>query len=202
FCGQGAQWAAMGKDLMSFPVYRACLNEASCFLQLGLGARFDLLKEILRGAEDTRISDPEISQPATTALQVALVDLLKSLHVQPQYVLGHSSGEIAAAYASGAISRYDAWKIAYFRGLAAASIPFRASKLKGGMMVVGMSTEEASAYLARINKSAQIACINSPRSITISGQADAIEFIARDLTQRDIFNRVLNVKVAYHSSHM
>ncbi|KAL7805464.1 polyketide synthase [Trichoderma aethiopicum] len=202
FCGQGAQWAEMGKDLMSFPVYSASLKEASCFLQLGLGARFDLLKEILRGAGDTRISDPEISQPATTALQVALVDLLKSLNVQPQFVLGHSSGEIAAAYASGAISRCDAWRIAYFRGLAAASIPFRASKLKGGMMVVGMSTEEASAYLAKINKSAQIACINSPRSITISGQAEAIEFIARDLTQKDIFNRILNVKVAYHSSHM
>ncbi|KAK4060196.1 uncharacterized protein Triagg1_10858 [Trichoderma aggressivum f. europaeum] len=202
FCGQGAQWAKMGADLMSFNVYSASLKEASCFLQIVLGSRFDLLKEILRGGEDTRISDPEISQPATTALQVALVDLLKSFDIQPKYVLGHSSGEIAAAYASGAISRYDAWRIAYYRGLAAASIPFRASKLKGGMMVVGMSTEEASAYLARINKSAQIACINSPRSITISGQAEAIEFIAHDLRQKNIFNRVLNVKVAYHSSHM
>ncbi|UKZ55353.1 Type I Iterative PKS [Trichoderma virens] len=202
FCGQGAQWAQMGTDLMSFNVYSASLKEASCFLQIVLGSRFDLLKEILRGGEDTRISDPEISQPATTALQVALVDLLKSFDIQPKYVLGHSSGEIAAAYASGAISRYDAWRIAYYRGLAAASIPFRASKLKGGMMVVGMSTEEVSAYLARVNKSAQIACINSPRSITISGQADAIEFIAHDLRQKNIFNRVLNVKVAYHSSHM
>lgn len=202
FCGQGAQWAKMGADLMSFNVYSASLKEASCFLQIVLGSRFDLLKEILRGGEDTRISDPEISQPATTALQVALVDLLKSFDIQPKYVLGHSSGEIAAAYASGAISRYDAWRIAYYRGLAAASIPFRASKLKGGMMVVGMSTEEVSAYLARINKSAQIACINSPRSITISGQAEAIEFIAHDLRQKNIFNRVLNVKVAYHSSHM
>lgn len=202
FCGQGAQWAQMGTDLMSFNVYSASLKEASCFLQIVLGSRFDLLKEILRGAEDTRISDPEISQPATTALQVALVDLLKSFDVQPKYVFGHSSGEIAAAYASGAISRYDAWKIAYYRGLAAASIPFRASKLKGGMIVVEMSTEEVSAYLARVNKSAQIACINSPRSITISGQADAIEFIANDLRQKNIFNKILNVKVAYHSSHM
>ncbi|KAL7913516.1 putative polyketide synthase [Trichoderma velutinum] len=202
FCGQGAQWAKMGADLMSFNVYSASLKEASCFLQIVLGSRFDLLKEVLRGGEDTRISDPEISQPATTALQVALVDLLKSFDIQPKYVLGHSSGEIAAAYASGAISRYDAWRIAYYRGLAAASIPFRASKLKGGMMVVGMSTEEVSAYLAKINKSAQIACINSPRSITISGQTEAIEFIAHDLRQKNVFNRVLNVKVAYHSSHM
>ncbi|RFU75979.1 polyketide synthase [Trichoderma arundinaceum] len=202
FCGQGAQWAQMGKDLMSFNVYCTSLKEASCFLQIALGSRFDLLEEILREAESTRISDPEISQPATTALQVALVDLLKSFGTQPNYVFGHSSGEIAAAYASGAISRYDAWKIAYYRGLAAASIPVRAPKLIGGMMVVGMSTEEVSAYLASINKSAQLACVNSPRSITISGQADAIEFIASDLRKRNIFNKVLNVKVAYHSSHM
>lgn len=202
FCGQGAQWAQMGKDLMSFNVYSTSLKEASCFLEIALGSRFDLLKEILRGVENTRISDPEISQPATTALQVALVDLLKSFGIQPKCVVGHSSGEIAAAYASGAISRYDAWKIAYYRGLAAASIPVRAPKLRGGMMVVGMSIEEVSEYLARLNKSVQVACINSPRSITISGQADAIEFIAGDLRQRKIFNKVLNVKVAYHSSHM
>ncbi|KAH6604132.1 polyketide synthase [Trichoderma cornu-damae] len=202
FCGQGAQLAQMGKDLMSFNVYAASLKEASCFLEIALGSRFDLLKEILRGAENTSISDPEISQPATTALQIALVDLLKSFGIRPSYVFGHSSGEIAAAYASGAISRYDAWKIAYYRGLAAASIPVRAPKLIGGMMVVGMSTEEVSAYLGKVNKSAQIACVNSPRSVTISGQADAIESIANDLRRKNIFVKVLNVKVAYHSSHM
>ncbi|KAM0256727.1 hypothetical protein ACHAQJ_004795 [Trichoderma viride] len=202
FCGQGAQWAQMGKDLLSFNVYSASLKEASCFLQIALGARFDLLQEMLRGADNTHISDPEISQPATTALQIALVDLLRSFNVRPKYVFGHSSGEIAAAYASGAISRYDAWKIAYYRGLAAASIPIRAPKLIGGMMVVGMSTEEASAYLAKVNKSAQIACVNSLRSVTISGQADAIQFIASDLRQKKIFTKILDVTVAYHSSHM
>ncbi|KAL6902885.1 polyketide synthase-like protein [Trichoderma evansii] len=202
FCGQGAQWAQMGKDLLSFNTYATSLKEASCFLQIALGSRFDLLEEILRGADSTHISDPEISQPATTALQIALVDLLRSFDIQPSYVFGHSSGEIAAAYASGAISRYDAWKIAYYRGLAAASLPVRAPKLIGGMMVVGMSTEEASAYLAKVNKSAQVACINSPRSVTISGQANAIEFISSDLRQKKIFNKVLNVSVAYHSSHM
>ncbi|UKZ95371.1 Type I Iterative PKS [Trichoderma asperellum] len=202
FCGQGAQWAQMGKDLLSFNTYATSLKEASCFIQIALGSRFDLFQEILKGADSTHISDPEISQPATTALQVALVDLLRSFGIKPSYVFGHSSGEIAAAYASGAISRYDAWKIAYYRGLAAASLPVRAPKLIGGMMVVGMSTEEASAYLVKVNKSAQVACVNSPRSVTISGQADAIEFISNDLRQKKIFTKVLNVSVAYHSSHM
>lgn len=202
FCGQGAQWAQMGKDLLSFNTYTTSLKEASCFLQIALGSRFDLFEEIFRGADSTHISDPGIAQPAITALQIALVDLLRSFGVQPSYVFGHSSGEIAAAYASGAISRYDAWKIAYYRGLAAASLPVRAPKLIGGMMVVGMSAEEASAYLAKVNKSAQVACVNSPRSVTISGQADAIEDIASDLRQKKIFTKVLNVSVAYHSSHM
>ncbi|PON21130.1 hypothetical protein TGAM01_v209978 [Trichoderma gamsii] len=202
FCGQGAQWAQMGKDLLPFNAYATSLREASCFIQIALDSRFDLFKEIFRGADSTRISDPEISQPATTALQIALVDLLRSFDVKPSYVFGHSSGEIAAAYASGAISRYDAWKIAYYRGLAAASLPARAPKLIGRMMVVGMSAEEASAYLVKANKSAQVACVNSPRSVTISGQADAIESIASELRQRNIFTKVLNVSVAYHSSHM
>ncbi|KAL7970444.1 polyketide synthase-like protein [Trichoderma sp. SZMC 28014] len=202
FCGQGAQWAQMGKDLLSFSTYATSLREASCFLQIALGSRFDLFKEILKGTDSTHISDPEISQPATTALQIALIDLLRSFDIQPSYVLGHSSGEIAAAYASGAISRYDAWKIAYYRGLAAASLPIRAPKLIGRMMVVGMSTEEASEYLAKVNKSAQVACVNSPRSVTISGQADAIETIASDLRQKKIFTKILNVTIAYHSSHM
>ncbi|KAL7923395.1 polyketide synthase-like protein [Trichoderma austrokoningii] len=202
FCGQGAQWAQMGKDLLSFNAYTTSLQEASCFLQIALGSHFDLYKEILRGVDSTHISDPKISQPATTALQIALVDLLGSFGVQPSYVFGHSSGEIAAAYASGAISRYDAWKIAYYRGIAAASLPVRAPKLVGGMMVVGMSAEEASAYLAKANKSAQVACVNSPRSVTISGQADAIKDIASELRQKKIFTKVLNVSVAYHSSHM
>lgn len=202
FCGQGAQWTQMGKHLVPFDAFRLSLEDASHYMSAALGSPFDLLSEILRSEAETRISQTNISQPATTAVQVALVDLFKSFGIDPQHVVGHSSGEIAAAYAAGALSQQEAWEVAYYRGLAASSIPVRAPKLKGSMMVVGMSQEETEAYLAAANQSAQVACINSPRSITISGQADAIYFIESDLRSKKIFCRTLNVNIAYHSSHM
>ncbi|POR33277.1 Polyketide synthase [Tolypocladium paradoxum] len=202
FCGQGAQWATMGKDLLCFDPFRLSMEEASSYMATELNSSFDLMEEILKDETQSCISQPHISQPATTALQVALVDLLAFFGIIPKHVVGHSSGEIAAAYASGALSKQAAWEVAYYRGLAAASIPFRAPKLQGAMMVVGMSQKETEDYLAAVSKSAQIACINSPRSITISGQAEAIDSINTDLRSKKVFCRVLDVKTAYHSSHM
>lgn len=202
FCGQGAQWATMGKDLLCFDAFRLSMEEASSYMATELKSSFDLMGELLKDETQSCISQPHISQPATTALQVALVDLLGYFGIVPKHVVGHSSGEIAAAYASGALSKQAAWEVAYYRGLAAASIPFRAPKLQGAMMAVGMSQKETEDYLAAANKSAQIACINSPRSITISGQAEAIHSIDKDLRSRKVFCRVLNVNTAYHSSHM
>jgi acyl transferase domain-containing protein len=206
FCGQGSQWAGMGKDLISFAAFRESLEAASYFTKIYLGSSFNLLEEIFRAENESRISDADISQPATTALQVALVDLLSAFSIKPSHVVGHSSGEIAAAYASGAISRETAWEVAYFRGQTAASISVKAPKLKGGMVAAGMSLTEAEVYLESLQNSlqasVQVACINSPRSVTLSGQADAISFIADDLRQRGVFNRVLPVSTAYHSEHM
>lgn len=72
--------------------------------------------EISKVAEQSRVNEAEFSQPLCTALQVGLVDLLASWKVSPRAVTGHSSGEIAAAYAAGAISSESAWKISYWRG--------------------------------------------------------------------------------------
>lgn len=202
FCGQGSQWAQMGKDLMRFKVFRESLHEASSYIQLSLGCSFNLVGEIFKNTADTRISSPEISQPATTALQVALVDLMRDFNVLPSHVVGHSSGEIAAAYASGALSQQSAWKIAYYRGLAAASVSTRAPKVKGAMIVVAMSLDEVNGYLCSITKSVQVACINSPHSITLSGKKEAVAFIADDLRQKKILCKVLDVSVAYHSPQM
>ncbi|KAH0597751.1 Polyketide synthase [Metarhizium humberi] len=204
FSGQGTQWAKMGQDLMQFQVFRNSLEEASEYLLHCLQSPFNLIREILRDESDSAISYPHIAQPATTAIQVALVDLLHAFGVSPTSVIGHSSGEIAAAYAGGAISRFHAWEIAYFRGLAAISMPFRAPKLKGAMLVLGMSFDETRKYLEDGHFSAEIACVNSPASTTISGRVDAIEAISQDLAERKqkVFCRTLKVQTAYHSSHM
>lgn len=204
FSGQGTQWPKMGQDLMEFEVFKNSIEEASEYLLQCLQSPFNLLQEILRDEFDSAISFPHIAQPATTAVQVALVDLLHSYDITPSSVVGHSSGEIAAAYAGGAISRFEAWEIAYFRGLAAISLPFRAPKLKGAMMVIGMSMEWTRKYLEESGKSAEIACANSPESTTISGRIEVITDIDQDLTNRTprVFHRILKVRTAYHSSYM
>ncbi|QUC18107.1 uncharacterized protein UV8b_02348 [Ustilaginoidea virens] len=201
FSGQGTQWAQMGLDLMVFDAFRRSLEEANAYMQ-DLQSLFDLFRELSRPDSESIISFPYLSQFATTAIQVALVDLFHSFGVSPKYVIGHSSGEIAAAYAAGAISRPSAWEIAHFRGMAAISIGFRAPKLRGSMMAVRMSWQEMANYLASSSEAAEIACINSPQSVTISGRVEPIEAIAKDLGRRNIFHRILNVQTAYHSSHM
>ncbi|KZZ99128.1 polyketide synthase [Moelleriella libera RCEF 2490] len=202
FSGQGNQWAQMGLDLMPFNVFSRSLEEASDHLKHNLQSPFNLIREIFREESQSTLSQPQLAQPATTAIQVALVDLLHSFGINCTHVVGHSSGEIAAAYAAGAISRCAAWEIAYFRGMAAVSIAVRAPRLRGTMMSVGMSAEETKRLLASQPRSAEVACFNSPISTTISGRAEYLEAIARELTARKIFHRILRVDTAYHSSHM
>ncbi|KAF4980357.1 hypothetical protein FZEAL_3618 [Fusarium zealandicum] len=202
FCGQGAQFAQMGKDLLPFEAFRDSLEAASSYMKLTLGSPFDLLEEILKNPGESRISDPRVSQPATTAVQIALVDLLDAFLITPKYVVGHSSGEVAAAFASGALTRKAAWEVAYYRGVAASSINLKAPELQGSMMVVGASLLEVMAHFKITSYTCEIACINSPRSTTLSGRRENIERAYNDFTARNVFCRVLPVKVAYHSSHM
>ena len=192
----------MGQDLMSFRVFRESLEAAAHYIQTTLPGSVNLMDEIIKSESESRISEPEISQPATTALQVALVELLASFSIKPTYVIGHSSGEIAAAFAAAAISRETAWKIAYHRGLSMRIISVKEPDLKGGMIAVGMSEQECQEYLGSICQPVQIACVNSPRSVTISGRAEVIALVAQDLREKEVFHRVLPVNVAYHSDHM
>ncbi|KAF6838923.1 polyketide synthase (beta-ketoacyl synthase domain-containing protein) [Colletotrichum plurivorum] len=203
FCGQGAQWAQMGHELMSFGPFRTSLEEAAAYMQT-LGSNFDLIEEITRAEVDSRLQDPRISQPATTAIQVALVDLLRSFGVVPSSVVGHSSGEIAAAYASSSISSEAAWALSYYRGHSAGLLRTIAPHLKGKMCAVRLSSTEAKQYLDNIDqlRDLDIACINSPVSVTISGSVTDIMWMRNDLKSRRILCKVLDVDIAYHSRHM
>lgn len=203
FCGQGAQWATMGRDLMCFASFSKSLRSASDFLTSKLGCQFDLVDEMTNPKETSRIDQPRVSQPATTALQVALVDLFASFGVRPASVVGHSSGEIAAAYACSMISRETAWTVAYYRGLCATRFR-RSSVTEGSMCAVSMSKKAAEEYLQASDHHTrvQVACVNSVGSVTLSGDKDDIVDIVEDLRSRDIFARKLSVGIAYHSRHM
>ncbi|RSL56874.1 hypothetical protein CEP54_008569 [Fusarium duplospermum] len=202
FCGQGAQFAQMGKDLLPFEAFRDSLEAASSYMKKNLGSSFDVLEEILKDENESRISIPQIAQPATTAVQVALVDLLDSFLITPNYVLGHSSGEVAAAYASGALTREAAWEVAYYRGVVASSIKYEMPQAQGSMMVVGLSVDDVEAHLSTSSYQCEVACINGPRSTTLSGTSECILQANYDFSSKNIFCRILPVQVAYHSSHM
>jgi len=154
-----------------------------------------------KSSQESQLSHPLLSQTVCSALQIALIDLLESWGVYPASVTGHSSGEIAAAYASGALNMEDAMSIAYYRGVAASKL--LTAQVQGGMMAIGMSPEEVEPHLATIKAGrAVIACINSPSSVTVSGDAHAIDELAESLKDNPAFSRRLAVDVAYHSHHM
>ena len=139
------------------------------------------------------INKAEFAQPLSTALQVALVNLLAKCGVTPGAVIGHSSGEIAAAYTAGAITMAEAIICGYLRGLVA-----KRQTSTGGMAAVGMGRDAVSPYLI---DGVQVACENSPKSVTISGDTDALEKTLEAIKARepDVFLRRLHVDIAYHS---
>lgn len=131
-----------------------------------------------------------------------MVDLLASWGVNPDSVTGHSSGEIAAAYATGALSLEDAMAVAYYRGVASSHMQQNATA-KGAMMAVGMSKEDVEPLIAALTTGKiTVACINSPQSVTVSGDVEAIDELKAVLAEKNVFARRLAVEVAYHSHHM
>lgn len=198
FTGQGAQWYSMGRALISIKSsFRASLQRSNDILR-SLGTTWSLIEELSRTQDGSRINESELAQCTTCAIQIALVDLLEELEVEPHKVLGHSSGEIAAAYAAGAIDQASALAIAWFRGQCTQN----AAK-NGTMLAVGLGEAGCVPYLERATSGrAVIACANSPASSTISGDRDAVADIEASLKADGIFARRLVVETAYHSQHM
>ncbi|KAL1865521.1 Type I Iterative PKS [Diaporthe australafricana] len=201
FTGQGAQWPAMGAELLSeYGVFRAAIRYLDHVLSTLPAPPKWTLAGVLSGeaADPELIHAAEVSQTACTALQVGLVDLLASWSVRPVAVAGHSSGEIGAAYASGRVTAAEAIVAAYFRGQAVAR-----NQQKGAMLAVGLGPEDTYSYLAGREDKVRIAAYNSPGSVTLSGDADAVEELAKQLDGAGIFNRLLKTGGnAYHSHHM
>lgn len=116
---------------------------------------------------------------------------------------GHSSGEIAAAYAAGALTLESAMSIAYFRGLVAANLNKSFPAIKGAMLAIGASSAVATSFINQlVNGPVVVACVNSPSSITASGDLNAIVELQQLVEEKGLFCRRLPVDVAYHSPHM
>lgn len=203
FTGQGAQWHAMGRELIEvYPIFRVTLHEAGGYLK-EFGADWLLVEELMRDAATTRVNQTDLSISICVAVQIALVRLLKSWGIEPTAVTSHSSGEIAAAYTVGALSLRQAMAAAYYRSSCAAFTPRVGPK--GAMAAIGVGEEAAKAYLERLNSAdgkAVVACINSPRSVTIAGDEGAVQRVLEMADASGVFARRLKVDTGYHSHHM
>ncbi|RYO76097.1 hypothetical protein DL763_010762 [Monosporascus cannonballus] len=153
--------------------------------------------------DPARIQCAEISQPLTTAFQTALVDLLRASGITFNAVVGHSSGEIAAAYAAGYFTVKDAIRVAYHRG-PYSHLSKAANGQSGKMMAVGMTLAEAKRLCAREKflGRVKVTASNSQSSITLSGDTDAIDEAKAFLDAEKTFARVLAINKAYHSHHL
>lgn len=197
----------MGRELYhQYPVYASSLDRASSHLS-SIGAPFSLIEELAKDEQSTRVNVAHVSQPACTAIQLALVELLRSWKIGPNAVVGHSSGEIAAAYSANIIKFEDAMTIAYHRGRLIPILKDRHPELDGCMLAVGSGATDIAPLLKRVPSSlgeARIACINSPSSVTVSGDAEAVAEVQRliDKVYPGKFARRLAVDTAYHSHHM
>ena len=203
FTGQGAQWPRMGTELMAYDAFKKSVMAADSHLREGCGCAWSATEELQKGKSTSQLHLAEYSQTLCTVLQVALVDLLKTWNILPTAVAGHSSGEIAAAYAMGALSKEDAWDIAYYRGLLSSEMKINAPDIDGSMMAAGLSPKMAEKRISKVTKGELVvACINSPTSVTISGDTPAIDQLLGILKEEGIFARKLQVDIAYHSPHM
>ncbi|OQS16864.1 polyketide synthase [Nocardia donostiensis] len=193
FTGMGPQWWGMARDLLTTDaVFAAAAQRVDAAFTAV--AEWSILAELAQPEQQSRVTATEVAQPANFLVQVALFDTLAAQGIHPAAVVGHSVGEVSAAYVTGALSLADAVTVAYHRARLQAS-----TAGSGGMLAVGLPADDVAGL---IGDSVDIAAINSPTAVTLSGDFDRLTAIAESLTERGVFAKRLQVEVPYHSALM
>ena len=194
--GMGPQWWAMGRELLaSEPVFRA--KAEACDAVFSRYASWSILDALTAPQEASRIAETQIAQPANFVLQVALTALWESWGIVPDAIVGHSVGEVSAAYLSGALSMEDALLVSFHRS--------RLQQTRSGlgtMLAVGLPEDRAAELIEPYAGQVDIGAVNGLASVSLSGDAAALREIAGTLERREVFHRFLQVDVAYHSYQM
>lgn len=195
YTGMGPQWWAMGRELMEHE--RACRDAIeevdSLFSKL---SGWSLVEELLADEAVSRMTRTDVAQPANFALQMGLTALWRAWGIEPEAVIGHSAGEVAAACVSGALSLEDAVYVIHHRSRLQQKAAGR-----GGMLAVAMRAEEAE-RLVEDYEGVSIAAFNSPSLLTLSGASEPLRALGERLEADQVFHRFLKVAVAYHSPQM
>ena len=203
FTGQGAQYAGMANQLLKNQHFLATIRELDQILQSLPSDKAPswFIEEYLRDlqGEGPERSSAVTSQTLCTAIQIAIVNLLARWGAKPTAVIGHSSGEIAAAFAAGLIDRKQAILVAYMRGCAVEQV-----KQEGSMMAVALDVETAQSIIheANLDKQVCVACVNSPESVTLSGSTEGIRDLEKRIREMKKPCSVLRSNGRAYHSHM
>ncbi|NLF25893.1 MAG: type I polyketide synthase [Deltaproteobacteria bacterium] len=196
FSGQGGHWCKMALGLLGRGLtFERSLNELDRLIKEHAG--WSALAELRRGASETRLGRTDISQPLLFALQVALLHQWKSWGINPDALIGHSVGEVAAAYAAGILELESALKLVLRRS----ELQQRQAG-KGGMTALRLSAREAADWLKPFKGRLEIAALNAPFLVTVSGDAEALQELEQVAVEKSVFFKRLQVDCAFHSAQM
>jgi acyl transferase domain-containing protein/NAD(P)-dependent dehydrogenase (short-subunit alcohol dehydrogenase family)/acyl carrier protein len=196
FTGMGPQWWAMGRELLeSEPVFREMAERCDALFHRHAG--WSILEAMCASETDSRMAETQIAQPANFVLQVALAALWQAHGIEPAAIVGHSVGEVAAAYVSGALDLETAIRVVLHR-----SRVQKQAAGQGGMLAIEVSPERAESLLSEFGGQVSIAAANSPTSVTLAGDLPTLQRIEAAMQQEGTFARFLAVEVAYHSPFM
>ncbi|NRD65389.1 acyltransferase domain-containing protein [Corallococcus exiguus] len=196
FPGQGSQWHGMARQLLrDEPAFRAELGRCDAAIHALTG--WSVLEELEASEAASRMARVDVVQPVLFAVEVALAALWRSWGVRPKAVIGHSMGEVAAAYVAGALNLADAARIICRR-----SQLLRRVSGQGAMLAAELTLDEAREVLRGHEAQVAVAVSNSSRSTVLSGQPQALEVISQALQARGVFWRWVKVDVASHSPQM
>lgn len=198
YSGNGSQWQGMGQQLIQQePLFEKCIDEID--LLFSKYADFSIKTALLAAPENSQYHLTEVAQPCLFALQVAMTNYLIAQGVIIKAVLGHSVGEVAAAWASGALTLAQAVEVIYVRS-------FWQGKTRGAgkMAAIALPEKEAQALLLKLglSEAVEISAINSPKGVTLSGELSALEKVKSACLDKNIFYTILDLDYAFHSKYM
>ncbi len=195
FAGQGGQWPAMAVQLWDFsPVFAAQMRACGQALAPHVGWS---LEEVLRGGDESWLTRVDVVQPALFAVMVSLAALWRACGVTPDMVMGHSQGEIAAAYVAGGLSLEDAAKVVALRSQAIAELAG-----SGGMAAIGLPAAQVDQRLTQYGQRVSVAAINSPASTVVCGDPAALDELVAACAAQGVFARRIPVDYASHSAQV
>jgi phthiocerol/phenolphthiocerol synthesis type-I polyketide synthase C len=196
FSGNGAQWPGMGRSAYhASPAFRAAVAEADDALRPALG--WSVAEMIGRGVDAEQLVHADIAQPLLFAVQVGIVTVLRDLGIEAAGHIGHSVGEIAAAWGSGALSLTEAARV-----VAARSRQQERTRGNGRMAALALGGAAARELLGELGSPLEVGAINATQSVTVSGPSEAIDRLAAEARRRGVAARALDLDFAFHSAAM